>query len=222
MILLHADESGDPNEAEREHFVVGGIAVHESDARSLSRECDAVMARILDPGWRELEFHAQAIRKGKKPWRSVPPQVKLDLLAGMAELLATFGTRSVVPFSLFCVVHSPGGAPEADPLERVYEEIAMRFNSYVRAFPRNGGRPEQGLMIADKAKYEEVVQPLVHKWRYGGESRIGRLTRVVEVPLFLDSAASRLIQLADFVAHVCLRVLRARPARTSRANYWGV
>jgi hypothetical protein len=49
-----------------------------------------------------------------------------------------------------------------------------------------------------------AVQPLVLKWRQTGMRRrpwLGRLDRIVEVPLFVDSSTTRLLQAADIVAH---------------------
>lgn len=57
------------------------------------------------------------------------------------------------------------------------------------------------MFVGDEAKYEKIIQPLMTKWQAGAGTRFGRLTRIAEVPLFVDSKASRLIQLADFVAH---------------------
>ena len=62
-----------------------------------------------------------------------------------------------------------------------------------------------GLVIADKAKYEIAIQPRVGGWLAGEPIRKRRLSRIVEVPLFVDSRASRAIQMADLVAHATWR-----------------
>lgn len=119
-------------------------------------------------------------------------------MTDVAELLVTFPAKQ--PFALFGVVREPGAVAHAEPLTGVYEELAIRFNSFVRR-NRVEGVGQFGMIVADEAKYERTVQPLVAEWRQGGGARFGRLTKIVEVPLFVDSAASRLVQLADFIAH---------------------
>lgn len=193
MYLLYVDESGDLNAPDKEHIVVAGLIVHESDVRRLVRATEAVVAKNLDEHLRRLELHAQRIRTGGGPWHGIPRPVRQALLQDTATLLQTF--EGAHPFALLAVVRSPGAVPYADPLERVYEELALRFNTFL------SHHREMGIVIADEAKYANIVQPLVREWRDGKGTRFGRLTRLVEVPLFVDSKVSRPIQLADFVAH---------------------
>jgi len=51
---------------------------------------------------------------------------------------------------------------------------------------------------------EKDVQGWAATWRRVA-GRIGRLTHVVDVPVFVDSRASRLIQAADFVSWALYR-----------------
>ena len=51
----------------------------------------------------------------------------------------------------------------------------------------------------DKSHYEETLQGLARRFREQG-TRWGNLRNLSEVPLFVDSAASRLIQIADLLA----------------------
>jgi len=68
--------------------------------------------------------------------------------------------------------------------------------------------PMADIVIADEAKYENVLQPIVRDWREEG-TRFKRLSRIVEVPLFVDSSATELIQVADYVAHAVYRSYHA-------------
>lgn len=189
MYLLYIDESGDL-ENPADHFVVGGLAVHESRVRALNRTIDGIATRHLHF---HLELHAQWIRAGKGPWGSIPKHVKASLLREIPTTLGRFSRGT--DFALFAVVRAPEAVPAADPLERSFEELLLRFTQMLI---RHG--PDHGIVIADKAKYEHVLQPIVQHWRTSG-TRFSRLGRLAEVPLFIDSRASRLTQAADFVAH---------------------
>jgi hypothetical protein len=199
LILLYVDESGN-HEAADQHFVVGGVAVHEADLEALRGQVQALMsAHIVAPHLQGLELHATAMRTGKGSWRSVPRTVRESLLRDIAGLLGSFTPPSGNRYALFAVVREQGAVPYADPVERTFEELYLRFNGFLqRRAP--GGAQYFGLVVADEAKYEKVLQPMVTQWRELG-TRIGRVRQVVEVPLFVDSRATRLLQLADFVAH---------------------
>ncbi|WP_235006733.1 DUF3800 domain-containing protein [Calothrix rhizosoleniae] len=59
-------------------------------------------------------------------------------------------------------------------------------------------------LIFDKSTYESTIQGLATDFRTSGHSW-GKLMNFSEVPLFLDSRASRLIQLADIIAYSIFR-----------------
>ena len=64
--------------------------------------------------------------------------------------------------------------------------------------------PQRGLVILDKSSYEEKIQTLSHVFKHVGHAN-GQLRNFAEVPLFLDSKASRLIQMADLIAYWIFR-----------------
>ncbi len=202
MILLYVDESGSP-ESPREHFVVAGVAVHEADLAKLRRQVTGILERHLDPHLRTVELHAAAILSGRGVWRSVPRATKENLLSDLCRVLANFRTATHRRFALFAVVKEPGSVPGADPMERTFEEVYLRFNGFLgrRELPEG---QELGLVVADEAKYENVLQPMVREWQELG-TRVGRVRQIVEVPLFVDSRATQLLQLADLVAHATWR-----------------
>lgn len=63
---------------------------------------------------------------------------------------------------------------------------------------------QRGIIIFDKSTVETTIQNLATDFRTVGHSW-GVLRNLSEVPLFLDSKASRLIQLADLVAYSFFR-----------------
>lgn len=64
----------------------------------------------------------------------------------------------------------------------------------------------------DKATYETEVQSLATDFRTFGH-RFGVIRNLSEVPLFLDSKASRLVQLADLIAFACYRYYESHDSR---------
>ncbi len=80
-----------------------------------------------------------------------------------------------------------------------------------RQFTRNNDR-QRGLIIFDKASYETPLQSLASRFRSTGH-RFGKVRNLSEVPLFLDSRASRLVQLADLIAYAIFRHLEHGDSR---------
>ena len=204
MILLYVDESGsvtNPND----YFVVAGVAVHEADVETLQRRVEGVVRRHLLQHQRTLELHAQPIRRGSGSWGQIPRAAKAGLLADVPALLGRFTSPAAHPYGLFAVAKAPNAVPHADPLERTFEELFLRFHEMLVRSGR-AGEPNLGIAVADEATYEKVLQPIVNAWRTVGIRRtLKRLRTLVEVPLFIDSRATRMIQLADFVAYSVYR-----------------
>lgn len=57
----------------------------------------------------------------------------------------------------------------------------------------------RGLVVMDRSHYEETLQELARGFRVQG-TRWGQLRNLAEVPLFVDSRASRLVQIADLLS----------------------
>lgn len=72
----------------------------------------------------------------------------------------------------------------------------------------SSGEFHRCVAIADKSKNERQIQNLMNVWRTTGTTTgaaIGPMRSYAEVPTFADSEASRLLQLADFVAYWVMR-----------------
>jgi hypothetical protein len=75
--------------------------------------------------------------------------------------------------------------------------------------------PQRGLVVCDKASYEQKLQALSSLFKHQGHA-LGRLRNFAEVPLFLDSKASRLIQMADLIAYWIFRYYQSKDDRGFR------
>jgi hypothetical protein len=65
--------------------------------------------------------------------------------------------------------------------------------------------PQRGIAIFDKSTEEITIQRLSHVFINTGHQWGKRLNNFAEVPLFLDSKMSRLIQVADIIAYAIFR-----------------
>ena len=84
-------------------------------------------------------------------------------------------------------------------MEVAFEQLSSRFDQFLLRLHRQNDT-QRGINIFDKSTYEATIQTLATDFRTIGHTW-GILRNLSEVPLFIDSRASRLIQLADVVAY---------------------
>jgi hypothetical protein len=88
-------------------------------------------------------------------------------------------------------------------VEFAFEQLSSRFDHYLTRLHK-AGDTQRGVILFDKSTYETTLQALATDFRTIGH-KWGVIRNFAEVPLFLDSQASRLIQLADLIAYAIFR-----------------
>ena len=198
MYLLYLDESGSMN---HDYFVVGGLLIHEQDAWRMSDAMERLES-TLPADVRPIEFHATHLRAGKNAWRRVPRRDRDRITDQVTDLLIDGPSYAERPPVLFAVALHRESFPQQDPIARTYEEFFARANGFLGRLANVGDR-HRCIAISDNTHEEVRLQGLMRAWQSGGATsgaNIAPLASYAEVPLFVDSKASRLVQLADFVA----------------------
>lgn len=196
MYLLYLDGSGSVLNPNERHFILAGIAVHERQIYRLISEADKLVASLALGDPHEIELHASVMAGGKAaPWKGgMARKRRLETIeSGLNLLVSAHHTVKA-----FAVVVDKRAVSPADPVEYAFEEISRRFNLFLSRLYRQGD-PQRGLLIMDKSRYEGALQMLARNFRERG-TRWGGIPNLAEVPLFVDSAASRLIQISDLLA----------------------
>jgi hypothetical protein len=206
MYLLYLDDSGSVANPQDRHIVLAGVAVFERQPHWFSERLDALAEGIAPENPDELEFRGVDLLSGRRRWRRVPRAVRTSTYE---EALKILGASNQV--RLFAAaVHKGAVAPE-DPMERAFEHVCNRFDRYLGRLHRQNNT-QRGLIILDKSSYETSLQSLARDFRTIGH-RWGRLYNLTDVPLFVDSRATRMIQYADLVAHAVRRYYENGDAR---------
>ena len=196
MYLLYLDESGSVRNPDEHHFVLAGIAVFERQIYHLISMTDQFVNSLGLGDVHDVELHGSVMANGnRRPWKGIPRRQRLETIASSLNLLEN-AHRSVVAFAV--VVDKEAVSPE-DPVEYAFEEICNRFNLFLGRLRTRGGDQHRGLVVMDKSHYEGTLQGLARRFREEG-ARWGKFRNLAEVPLFVDSTASRLIQIADLLA----------------------
>lgn len=202
MYLLYLDDAGSATNPEEKHFVLAGIAVFERQVQWLQRELDNFASSLgnLDPD--NLELHGNEIfsGRGRTWWSRFFRSERRDIIR--KGLLTSQTIRG--DWRLFGVVVDKRHLSPEDPVEYAFEQICSRFDLYLKRLHRQGNT-QRGLIILDKSSQETRLQALASEFMKVG-LRWGDVTHnIADVPLFVDSRATRLIQYADLVAYAMWR-----------------
>lgn len=199
MYLLYADESGTVSDAKQTYFVLAGICVFERQGYWIAKELDAIASRFNPADPSTVELHGNPMMSGKGIWRKIPKNDRIQAIKDSLQVLLESHTSN----RLFAIVIKKSSISPQDPVEFAFEHLASRFDLYLSRLHKSGDT-QRGIIIFDKSTYETTLQALATDFRTIGH-RWGLIRNFSEVPLFLDSKASRLIQLADLIAYSVFR-----------------
>ncbi len=199
MHLLYLDDAGSIGNSSEKHFILAGIAVFERQAHWLQTELDSLAGELVHGDPSSIEFHGNSMLAGRGRWRSMRPEQRRALIRrGLRTAWALHGQ-----WRLFgAVVDKQARSPE-DPVAYAFEQVCSRFDQFLLRLHRQNDT-QRGLIILDKSTQETRLQSLAAEFRREGH-RWGVTRNLADVPLFVDSRATRLIQYADLVSYALWR-----------------
>jgi hypothetical protein len=202
MHLLYVDESGSVSDPSQTYFVLGGVAVFERKTHWIEQELNKIAERFNLVSPYDVELHGSPMRSGRDGWKT---RALADRHQAIRDALQT-GVVNHHPkgVRLFAAVVRKASCAGSDPVTLAFEQITSRFDMYLRRLYTKHGDAQRGIMVFDKSSTEKRIQTLAREFKYVGHTW-GTTQNYAEVPLFLDSQASRLIQLADLVAYSVFR-----------------
>lgn len=199
MHLLYVDESGSTSDPSQPYFVLSGISVFERKTHWIEKEMNEIAKQFSPDSPYDYELHGSPMRTGKSEWKHFSPEERMQALEGCLKLVAD--NRNEI--FIFAAVIEQGYSSGKDTVTECFEQIASRFDMYLSRL-HNQGNTQRGVAIFDKSSTEKSIQSLARTFKNDGHS-YGKLRNFSEVPLFLDSKSSRLIQLADIVSYAIFR-----------------
>lgn len=211
MHLLYLDESGHPNDPGTEFFVMAGFAVFERSTHWLESKINPIAARFRPQNPFAIEFHGSPMYSAKGDWAGIAP---VDRIQAVVDILTLLHNRQL-QLRVFASVIEKSTMPQDQILHRSFEAIAHQFDQYLADMWVRRRDAQRGLVVCDKASYEQKLQALSSLFKHQGHA-LGRLRNFAEVPLFLDSKASRLIQMADLIAYWIFRYYQSKDDRGFR------
>jgi hypothetical protein len=199
MYLLYADESGSTGDSGQRVFVLAGVSLFERQGFWISRELDKIAARFNPADPSAVELHASPMFGGRGAWRKTDRDERVQAIK---DALTVFADSHMCNRIFGIVLREDFVHPQA-PMEFGFELLANRFEYFLRRLYAKGDT-QRGIIVFDQSTYEKSVQSLAAEYRTKGYSW-DVLRNLAEVPFFMDSKASRMLQLADLVAYAIFR-----------------
>lgn len=194
MFFLYTDESGTPFGAGQKYFILAGITVFERQTHWLSGHLEKIAASFDAHGFGPMELHGSPMWGGKSAWRKIAENERRNAIKDALRLIDGKDCRIIAS-----VVNKKAIAPE-DPVRFTFQQVISRFDHFLARQYKRYNNPQRGLLVCDKSGIEKSVQALAnngHLWR--------NPRNIADVPMFIDSKATRLVQLADLVAYALSR-----------------
>lgn len=203
MYLLYLDDSGSIENKHEEYIVLGGICVPEQSVRWVTHELEKLAQTICPDAPRSVEFHASEIFSGRTGiWKQMKEREdRINVLKKVLGVLQD-AHPDIVVFA--CAIHKES-YPEEDLIQMAFEDISSRFDLYLRRMSSKTNYQHKGLIVIDKSSHENSLQKLAQSFRDDGNRWGNQLRTICEVPMFVDSKSSRVIQLADHIAYAVFR-----------------
>ncbi len=200
MHLLYLDDAGSADNKAEQYIVLGGVSVYEAQAAFLTNELDK-LAESISPGSPHLvEFHASEIfARRESPWNKMSKEEAQGVIKAVLQVLAK-SFDSARAFA--CAIHK-ASYPNIDPIEHAFEDLCSRFDRYLARVRFDGDR-QRGLIILDESSHETSLQALAKDFRTLG-TKWGVIRNLADTPFFVNSKASRIVQIADHVAYAVFR-----------------
>lgn len=144
-------------------------------------------------------------------WAGIAPSDRVQAVVDILSLL----NNKQLQLRVFASVIEKSTVPLDRLLEQSFENVAHQFDQYLADMWVRRKDAQRGLVVCDKTAYEQKIQALSSLFKHKGH-QLGRLRNFAEVPLFLDSKASRLIQMADLIAYWIFRYYQSKDDRGFR------
>lgn len=201
MHLLYLDESGSVTDPNQRYFVLAGVSVFERKTHWIEQDLNAIAGRFAPHDPYLVELHGSPMRSGRDGWKQFPLQ---DRLQAIKDALSAGVKSHPNGVRFFGAVIRKGAVAGTDPVEYAFQQLVSRFDLFLKRLYAKHNEAHRGLILFDKSSTEQRIQNLSREFKYTGHSW-GKTVNYAEVPVFLDSKASRLIQLADLVAFALFR-----------------
>lgn len=197
MYLLYLDESGNESDPADMHFVLAGAAVFERVTFFVTGKAAQIQNRHF-PESQPIPFHVAEIRAGKGFWRKVPKAKRDEVLSDISRVIEDANQPGLVLFGAAVAKSSRLHGEEA--VKMATELVCRNFDMFLNRRHAVNKDKQRGLLIFSEGRYRQRTRIWVNDFRRLG-TQWGAIRSLADIPYFANMRESRLLQLADYVAH---------------------
>lgn len=197
MHLLYLDESGNENDPRDRYFVLAGLSLFERQTFFLMRAVEAIQEKHF-PNRPPVAFHASEIRSGRGFWRNVDPATRGEVLRDLTREILQSPERGRSLFA--AAVEKDGTLYGEAAVEAATEQVCKRFDTMLTRLYRQHNDPQRGLIIFSEGRFDARAKLWVREFHRRG-TNWGAINNLADIPYFAAGKESRLLQVADLVAH---------------------
>ena len=196
MYLLYLDESGNESDPNDRYFVLAGIALFERQTYYLSRDVEAIQNKHF-PNHQPITFHMTDIQAGKRFWRKVSRETRRAVTEELIDVIVNAVDQGRLLYA--AAIEKNATLWREQAVEAATEQICKRFDIFLqRSYQENN--PQRGLLVFAEGRFNKRAKIWVHNFRQRGTTW-GAINNLADIPYFASMQESRLLQLADLVAH---------------------
>ena len=197
MYLLYLDESGNEGSANDKYFVLAGIALFERQTYHLSERVEAIQNKYF-PDHQPITFHLTDIRSGKGFWRKMPEASRQALIKDLTNAIVTAPNQARLLYAAAVEKNATLWSERA--VEAATEQVCKRFDTFLTRSYHEEKNRQRGLLVFAEGRFDKRAKVWVHNFRQQGTTW-GSINNLADIPYFASMQESRLLQLADLVAH---------------------
>jgi hypothetical protein len=212
MYLLYIDESGNAYDASDRHFVLAGLAVFERRTYWMQQAAELIKATHF-PTAPPLDFHAQQMKSGHGFWRKVEAVLREKALSDLGQVIAKAPQAEAVAFG--AVIEKNDKIHGAQAIRLALEQVSKRFDTLLSRKAKRGN-PQRGLIVLAQSQYEQHAKTWLNEFRALG-TQWGVLNNLCDIPFTAPAKESRMLQLADYIAHALFLLYERRDPTLIRA-----
>jgi hypothetical protein len=202
MRILYLDEAGGPNSwHEQKNFVLGGVAVHDGQIYTLTKELNILQEKYFPDISVPIEFHARPIRQGKGPYfNEFNYDTRCEIIDEVYDIIVKSGFPNLIPFAT--VIDSTAVINSNQVCHDCFTDVCKNFNAYLYDQFKKGF-PSKGLLIIDRGRERQYRQHFGELKK--SEAAEEYLPNIVDIPYFAACRETRMLQVADFISNAVFR-----------------
>ena len=199
MYVFYVDESGKKADKNISHIVYGGLCLHDKSYNYLIATVNKIIKEVLNDDNFNLELHANLIYAGTKGWEKYSKDKRVELLKKICSFIPSLYNSDIIVVS----AHKESEFFKQNDISGIFEDLISRFARHLNEGSKKHKQKynSNGLIVMDRNSPKEdlLLKNVSNKIRIGKSDWKVRGNLIQEDSLFVDSAKSFCMQIADII-----------------------